>query len=579
MWFSESRSQEQDTLLPYITQLNKAGKYKKLIHAFRSKSDFLKSSDKKGDYLLLVAAAFQGLNRSDSAFFYYKRALQEFEKNKQLNKVAEINLVISDLLDSQNNLEGTNNNYFKEFWTYAQSERSSYLLGKGYNYLGRNKYLDVNPRIPLGHFRKAYHLFNNIDSTRLAVTNLMNIGAVYSNRLKDNDSARVSYNLALKLLKVGNGHLKYPNQHHNLLNNIGNSFRRSKKYGKALKFYREAETLEIIKYELKTKKILFGNMNLAYFGMGDYENAHEYLTKYDSIKDVINLAQQNATISDIQEKYDNEKLRADNFESEAKRVQNRNFLFASLGLLLVVGSLAILVQKNTTKKRLLAEQEAELKQQKVENLLKEQELISIDAMIVGQEKERKRVAGELHDDLGSLMATIKLHFDNVKVSKKDPALKNAQKLLEEAYQKVRSMAHGKNSGVMSNQGLLPAIKKMTKTITSTNTMQVNVEHFGMGDRMENSLELSIFRMIQELMANALKHAEATKVNIQLTQHKENLNIIVEDNGKGFDRSQLDKELTGMGLTNIEKRVEHLEGNFTVDSVIGRGTSILIDIPV
>jgi signal transduction histidine kinase len=189
------------------------------------------------------------------------------------------------------------------------------------------------------------------------------------------------------------------------------------------------------------------------------------------------------------------------------------------------------------------------------------------------------VAGELHDDLGSLMATIKLHFDNAKGSKKDPALQNAQKLLEEAYQKIRGMAHSKNSGVMSDQGLLAAIKKMANTITETNAMQVNVEDFGLGERLENSLELSIFRMVQELVANAIKHSEATKVNIQLTQHEDNLNIIVEDNGKGFNRSQLDATKSGMGLTNIEKRVEHLEGNFTVDSIIGKGTSILIDIPV
>ena len=141
------------------------------------------------------------------------------------------------------------------------------------------------------------------------------------------------------------------------------------------------------------------------------------------------------------------------------------------------------------------------------------------------------------------------------------------------------MAHNKNSGVMSNQGLLPAIKKMAKSISESNALQVTVEDFGLGERMENSLELSIFRMIQELVANAIKHADATKVNIQLTQHEDNLNIIVEDNGKGFNRSKLDNGNSGMGLTNIEKKVEHLEGNFTVDSMLGKGTSILIDIPV
>lgn len=274
-----------------------------------------------------------------------------------------------------------------------------------------------------------------------------------------------------------------------------------------------------------------------------------------------------------------DKLRLDNVISENRRKSTLNWLVAA-SLVLIFGSgIAILLQKNTTKKRQLAEQETQLKQERVDNLLKNQELMSIDAMIEGQEKERQRVANELHDDLGSLMATIKLHFDNAKMSKKDPSLQNAEKLLEEAYQKVRGMAHNKNSGVMSSQGLLPAIKKMAHVITETNALAVTVEDFGMGERLENSLELSLFRMVQELVANAIKHAAASKVSIQLTQHEDNLNIIIEDNGKGFDRSKIDVGKTGMGLTTIEKRVEHLEGNFTIDSVLGKGTSILIDIPV
>jgi signal transduction histidine kinase len=274
-----------------------------------------------------------------------------------------------------------------------------------------------------------------------------------------------------------------------------------------------------------------------------------------------------------------DKLKLDKLALDVRRKRNQTYLIFALAALFLGTGIAILIQNNTTKKRLLAEQEALLKQERVDNLLKEQELVSIDAMIAGQEKERQRVANELHDDLGSLMATIKLHFDNSKVSKKDPALKNAQKLLEEAYQKVRGIAHSKNSGVMSDQGLLPAIKKMAQVITETNALEVVVEDFGMGDRLENSLELNLFRMVQELVANTIKHAEASKVSIQLTQHEDNLNIIIEDNGKGFDRSKIETGKTGMGLTTIEKRVEHLEGSFTVDSILGKGTSILIDIPV
>ncbi|MDF0717004.1 ATP-binding protein [Muricauda sp. 334s03] len=572
------QAQAQDSLWIYLNELNNQGAHRKLIKEYqlaREESGILH----KGEYLILYAGAFQNLNLADSAFYYYNEALKDFEHRNLAEEVAETNLIISDLLESQNNLESDHYSYFEKFWEYATSVGSPYLMGKGQNYLGRKTYLDSNPEIPLEHFRSAYVHFNSIDSIRLAIVNLMNMGAVHSNRIQDNDSARYYYFHALDLLHSKKRMPEYSNQYHDLLNNIGNSYRRSENLNEALRYYKMAETLQVKQYGNITKKILFGNMDLTYYYLGDFENAYNYLYKYDSIKDVINLAQQNSTISDIQEKYDNEKLRADNLEIEKRRLANRNWLIAASLALFLGAGIAILLQKNTIKKRQLAEQEVLLKHQRVENLLKEQELLSIDAMIEGQEKERQKVAGELHDDLGSLMATIKLHFDNAKVGTQDPALKNAQRLLEEAYQKIRGMAHSKNSGVMSDQGLLPAIKKMAMSISESNTLQVTVEDFGLGERMENSLELSIFRMVQELVANVIKHAEATKVNIQLTQHEDNLNIIVEDNGKGFDRSKLDKEKSGMGLTNIEKRVEHLEGNFTVDSVLGKGTSILIDIPV
>ena len=566
-----SFGQKQD-FYSYLTQLELEEDYQKILDTI------VGTQGSSGEILFFKASALENLNQEDSAFFYYKEALEDFQIRGIIRRVAETNFQISSILESQNNLE-TSSAYFNKFWNYANATNDLELLAMGYNYLGRKNFETEDTKMLNRYFELSHELYDSIGNKSLSAMNLMNIGVVYSNRIGNNDSASYYYFKALDVLKENRAIETNKNLYHNLLNNIGNNYRRSKNYNKALYYYTQAETLQIKKYRNKTKKILYGNMDLTYYYLGDYKKAYNYLYKYDSIKDVINLAQQNATILDIQEKYNNQKLRVINLEIESKRQQNRNLLMLALVIIGVGGVIAILLQKNTTKKRLLAEQEAILKQQRVENLLKEQELVSIDAMIAGQEKERQKVAGELHDDLGSLMATIKLHFDNAKISKKDASLRHAQKLLEEAYQKVRSMAHSKNSGVMSDQGLLPAIKKMANTITGTGALEVAIEDFGLGERMENSLELSIFRMVQELVANAIKHAEATKVNIQLTQHEDTLNIIVEDNGKGFDRSKLDKNKSGMGLTNIEKRVEHLEGNFTVDSIVGKGTAILIDLPV
>lgn len=312
---------------------------------------------------------------------------------------------------------------------------------------------------------------------------------------------------------------------------------------------------------------------------GDFQSAYNSLLNAYRLEFELDYRKNSLEVNRLQVELETEKKEKQILQEQQKVRANRNWLIAACLALVLGAGIAVLFQKNTTKKRQLAEQEALLKQERVDNLLKEQELVSIDAMIAGQEKERQKVANELHDDLGSLMATVKLHFDNVKADRKDPALLNAQKLLDEAYKKIRGMAHTKNSGVMAKEGLLNAVRKMANTITDTNALAVTVEDYGLADRMENSLELTIFRIVQELVANVIKHAGATTVNIQFTQHEDGLNIIVEDNGKGFDMAVVKPRQNGMGLESIEKRIEHLEGSFTVDSVLGKGTSILIDIPV
>ena len=337
-----------------------------------------------------------------------------------------------------------------------------------------------------------------------------------------------------------------------------------------------SDTLRNYYYSQKYLSDYYLNINKPDSAYYYLKNANDIASKLDYRSNSIEISQLYVQLQTAEKERKNVALAAD----IARSKKENRYLLIGATLLLLLGSLiAFLLQNNTSKKRKLAEQERLIEKQKVETLLREQELVSIDAMIAGQEKERQRVANELHDDLGSLMATVKLHFDNVKKNKNEKALNNAQDLLEEAYQKIRGMAHSKNSGVMANQGLVPAVQKMAATLSNTNAINVTVADYGMEERLENSLELTIFRMIQELVANIIKHAEASKANIQFTQHEDNLNIIVEDNGKGFSRARNGSKVSGIGLTNIEKRIEHLEGNFTVDSIPGKGTSILIDIPI
>nr|WP_262896329.1 sensor histidine kinase [Hyunsoonleella ulvae] len=200
-------------------------------------------------------------------------------------------------------------------------------------------------------------------------------------------------------------------------------------------------------------------------------------------------------------------------------------------------------------------------------------------MIEGQEKERQRIANDLHDDLGGLMATVKLHFNALKDKQTPELFDKTTTLLDDAYQKIRSIAHVKNSGVIAKQGLLVAVKNMADKISMANTISVEVTHHGLENRLENSLELTIFRIIQELITNVIKHAEATEATIHLTNHDDVLNIMIEDNGVGFNPKQVTKSHKGMGISSIDKRVEHLNGKMTIESEKSIGTTIIIDIPI
>lgn len=275
-----------------------------------------------------------------------------------------------------------------------------------------------------------------------------------------------------------------------------------------------------------------------------------------------------------------------NVELETQEKMNANLVLRQkqiwlISALLVTGLLCVAIYYAYSNQKAKNKIQMKNNDAQIDKLLKEQELIGINSMLEGQEKERQNIANELHDDLGSVLTTLKFHFEAIHEHSKDesqqPAFEHSNKLLDEAYQKVRTIAHLRNSGVDPNEGLLPGIRNFTSKISRLNSLSIDINEHGMNRRLDNSLEITVFRIIQELIANVIRHAKATAVNIHLTQHEQSLNIMVEDNGVGFDTTQI-KPSSGMGLYSIQKRVENLGGNVTVESTKKSGTTVIIDIP-
>ena len=259
-------------------------------------------------------------------------------------------------------------------------------------------------------------------------------------------------------------------------------------------------------------------------------------------------------------------------------------MYSVIVLLLAILVIAFLMIKNSRRREKISRQEKQIEQQKLEKALKDYELNSIDMMLEGQEKERQRIANDLHDNLGSMLATLKLNFENLKLRKdelrdeENKLYERTDLLIEEAYQKVRRIAHAKNAGVFATEGLIPAVTKLAEKISIPGKLEIQVIAFGFNERLENTLEITIFRTIQELATNIIKHSQATEATIHLNDHENNINIMIEDNGVGFDTKKI-SAADGMGLANIKKKIAHLGGTFDVDTTPGKGTTIIIDIPV
>ena len=568
--------------------------------------------------------------KTDSAYILAKQ-LQQFTQNNNLK------LEYANVLTTLGNIECNIGNTDEAIKNFQESLKLSKELKdkKGeaiaLNNIGRMYKSNWQLDEALSYYNESFDICKELKDTTRMATSLTNIGNVYNTRYKL-DEALTYYLKSIKLSKaikdeasealtyINLGHnytmrkdydkaINYLNKSVSISENIGNTHLQANALKNiAQSYYVQKNYDKVIEYSKKCLELSekISNKSLVndcyyflyegYRGKKNFEMAVYYMEKFKILEDGQQEVKtekllQNIKISKIRLKDSLLQIQK-NFETNLKHdleIKQKNKEKSNLILGFGAGLLAILGivffgYKNVKRKQLIAEQEKEIELQKKDKRLKDLELQAIDAMILGQEKERQRLASDLHDSVGASLSAAKLQF-NYLIDKKgdlnqaNELIKKISSLLEDAYVEVRSMAHLKNSGVMAKNGLLPAIKKLSKNASGNDRFQIEVHSHGLNQRLENSLEISIFRIIQELVTNIIKHAEASEAAIHITNHEDSLNIMVEDNGKGFNPNQITKTNKGMGISSIDKRVEHLNGTLTIESEINKGTTVIIDIPL
>ena len=340
-----------------------------------------------------------------------------------------------------------------------------------------------------------------------------------------------------------------------------------------------AQTTDNFSNQNASQKLYHTFKQIDTMSISNQEKASLFRNKIKRMSEATFNARSTQDISKITELYNVEKLKVENLENSLDNIDYK-YTAIIIGIVIVfVGViifLAYTIRKNEQEIEVL---QKEIREQQLTSQLKEQELKTINGLVEKQEKERLTIANELHDELGSLMANIKLHFSTFKDTKESEDLFiKTNELIDEAYHKIKHIAHAKKSGLLSKHGLYKAVLDLSESVGETNKIKINVLQNQFNKRIENSLDISLFRTIQELINNVIKHAKASEIDVYLNQHDDGINIMVEDNGKGFNTTQLTKKSTGIGLLSAERRIENLGGKMMIESQPGKGTSVIIDMP-
>lgn len=264
-------------------------------------------------------------------------------------------------------------------------------------------------------------------------------------------------------------------------------------------------------------------------------------------------------------------------EETNRKALQRNALIAATGLILII---ALLLLRTLRSRQRLAAKEKELHHEQVDQLLSQQEIKSINAMLEGQEKERDRLAKDLHDRLGSMLGGIKANMaaleDRVAQMRQDQQYQKVTRLMDQAVGELRQISHDMAAATLSRFGLEKALKDLRDTIHINGRLHVELNTFGLDDRLDRSIELATYRMVQELVSNVLKHAKARELSIALTRSPGRLSLVVADDGVGFD---ITGNSDGMGLANVRSRASALGATVQVDSTPGKGTTVSVECPV
>lgn len=548
------------------------GKYKeleKLMLASVDRAREFKDKHYEAIFIANLGNAFMYNAEYEKALAYFQKGVQLFNENREFNYERKINIFISICFFNSENLDKAIE-YAK--LSAVQSEKASdsvthcKALGMiGKCYVEKNDFQTAKPFL-----EQSLNLSERLNMQVETADNQANLGRVFHSEKDYAKAISYSENALKYFTESGNEFYRI-----NTLTFLSTYYKDSKNNSKAIDYLKKAE-------QLAEKKNMKSHLLLVYAGMATlnrdmehYKEAYSYLEKQKVLSDSLSSANLKSKLQELDVKFQNAEKTRQILVLEKEQDRQKLVIFSLSGIVLVLVLLAYLMYRNYAAKKRINEQ-------KIQQLETQQQLTATEAVLKGEEQERSRLAKDLHDGLGGMLSGIKYSFANMKgnlIMTPDNvhAFDRGMDMLDSSIQEMRRVAHNLMPEALVKFGLDIALKDFCNDINHTGALQVSYQSFGLDEpAIPQTTAIAVYRIVQELINNTIKHSGATHAIVQLSKTGGTITLTVEDDGKGFDPDVLNTS-KGIGWENIRHRVNFLKGKLDVNTEPGKGTSVLIEL--
>jgi signal transduction histidine kinase len=518
----------------------------------------------------------------------YLLCLEIEEKNKNARRAAELNDQLGNVYSYEEVFEKALTYHSRALAEYEKEHdtlNSAIVYGHLGNLFNSREYCeqrtdeqkmeDFNQAIK--YFEKSVLLSSKIGNQKIVIDGYSNIAAVFNKQDKP-EKALPYIEKAAKFYRDQNNSDVLTN----ILHIEGVTYFKLKRYNESTKCFIESLNIGIANHNLDGVQYLYESMAQTYFSAKDYKNAYVYYVKYMTVKDSVSNQQKAKELFELETRYESQKKENEIVRLTLVKREKNIFLYALSGLTLTLCVLIYFIMKNTRNKKLIVEQNLEIKERQILELEKERQLIATKSVLKGEESERSRMARDLHDGLGGLLSGVKINLSSMKgnsvISKENANIfDQALKLLDTSIMELRRVAHSLMPETLNYYGLKTAFSDFISELNGGNDQILSFRSSGEDIRYDSQLELTLYRIAQELVNNALKHSDAKNIDLQLITEVNRVCVQVIDDGKGFDVSAISG--TGKGLLSIRERVVSNNGRFDLESSPENGTEATVEFMV